>query len=120
MQTLGVGVKGNSLSRVGAIQAPCHFPHPQEPRLLCSLGRPLLEKVTLCVPKALASRAGHLWWGGLLAEVNAPSSEYSTVGGRWALRWELRPEKGFPAGGVHNDPAPPRLLPLGTALLALS
>lgn len=51
-----MGVKGNSLSGVGAIQAPSP-PGTQAPLLF---GEALLEKVALPVPKASASSAGHL------------------------------------------------------------
>lgn len=118
-----MGVKGNSLSGVGAIQAPCP-PGTQAPLLF---GEALLEKVALSVPKASASSAGHLvgrpkdrhMWKSklailqevrrepelrlgsqaffllhLLVEVNALSSEYSAVGGRWGLETGIETREG--------------------------
>lgn len=51
-----MGGKGNSLSGVGAIQAPC----PLWTQAPLPFGMALLEKVALSAPKASASSAGHL------------------------------------------------------------
>lgn len=51
-----MGGKGNSLSGVGAIQAPC----PLWTQAPLPFGMAPLEKVALSAPKASASSAGHL------------------------------------------------------------
>ena len=51
-----MGGKGNSLSGVGAIQAPC----PLWTQAPLPFGMALLEKVALSAPKVSASSAGHL------------------------------------------------------------
>ena len=78
-----MGGKGNSLSGVGAIQAPC----PLWTQAPLPFGMALLEKVVLSAPKVSASSAGHLVGrpGG-----QAHVEELSQSGRSGMEGWELR------------------------------